>query len=290
MKRLIVIFFVLAICAQAKATYCADRYFSAQYVKLCICKNHGRGLDAEQLYYKGAVKALNDYIVQKIERGELEDKEFNIYMYDPILTRPHYTLTQSPKSYYIQTGRALTLKELIAVVDEFSQPNFTAVDVGVWGPSENTSKYNKQELEELYEKQEKTLMRLEDRIFEREISDANTISDKEYLLWQQNNMKIIFCNDSVKCFLHDKEVKHSLMGYPHVMKDRYILQNGKTFQVYQDSTLIKIFKYSDEDIYNTYYMDVEIYEQWANFIQYAKPQYSYSYNKNRFYEIEEQDE
>jgi len=197
-----------------KATDCSDRYFNEKYINLAICKNHGRGIEEASLYYKGVTKALNDYIALRIERGELQDKKFEVYMLDPILTRPHIFLTQSKKGYHIMTGRAHDLDELMSMVDEFSKPDFTAIDVIV-------DSYDEKE----YNRQVKQMERLEERLFEKPLSKTATdfIKNKEYIIHQQNKLKLVYVDDKVKCFIDDKEIQTELKGLPWVVQDRYIL-------------------------------------------------------------------
>lgn len=274
LKKIVALLFFTISCVVAQATVCSDRFFLERHVNLAICKNHGRGLEEASLYYKGVTKALNDYIELRIKRGELQDKKFEIYMLDPILTRPHFSLTQSSKGYYIQTGRALSLDELISLVDEFTQPGFTAIDMGLWEYKD----------EQDYDRQTKRLERLEERLLNKNLpqEDISIIKNTTYIIHQQNDLKITYINDKVRCFIQDEEIKVDLKGIPWVINDRYILQESYVFKVYEGSALIKTFRYSDEE-WDSEYMEAEVYSKWVNFGLYGNPQYSYSYDKNRFY-------
>lgn len=271
LKEIFVLLFFTLNCVVVQATVCADKFFLEQHVNLAICKNHGRGLEKASLYYKGVTKALSDYIGLRIKRGELQDKKFEIYMLDPILTRPHFSLTQSSKGYYIQTGRALSLDELISLVDEFTQPGFTAIDMGLWEYKD----------EQDYDRQTRRLERLEERLFNKDLSqdDIGIIKNTEYIISQQNGLKITYINDKVRCFIQGNEIEAELTGLPFVINDRYILQESGVFKVYEGSVLIKTFRYSDDE-WDSEHMEAEVYNKWVNF---GNPQYSYSYDKNRFY-------
>ena len=277
MRRVILIVFLFVSCLSGIATNCGEQYFIGSRVAIGVCKNYSRGLDAVSLYYKGVVKALDDYIALRIERGELEDKKFDIYMSDPILTRPHYTLNQSKKAYYIITGNALDLDELICLVDEFTKPNFVSIDLNVWDVYGEEAQEGIERMERWY-----------DALLKKELSqaDIDSVLNKEHILWQKNEMKVIFHNDKVKCFLGEQELEHSLMGYPLVIHDRYFLQNANTFEVYEDSRSIKTFRYNTEENYDCHYMQAEVYDKWINLELYYNIKYSYSYDKNRFYLLE----
>lgn len=276
MKKVILTLLLFLYCLLGHATVCADMYFIEKHISICVCKNHGRGLDNINLYYKGVAKALNKYIALRIERGELKNKRFDIYMFDPIITRPHISLTQGSKGYYILTGEAKSLNELIRLIDEFAQPNFKGLDIGLWDHED-------------YEENERLLKRIEKRILNKEIpqNDLELILDKnQFILWKKNDMKVVFHQDKVKCFIDNKEINHSLLGYPQVIQDRYILQNKDGFTIYQDTILIKIFKYKSDDWWDSNeYLQSEIYAKWANFSS-NDITYSYSYDQNRFYAIE----
>jgi len=282
MKRIrlfLLILFVGYISLQA--TVCSDRYFIEKHINLAICKNHGRGIEEAALYYRGVTKALNDYIALRIERGELQDKKFEVYMLDPILTRPHISLTQGKKGYYIQTGEAHTLHELMCMIDEFTQPDFTAIDLGVFSYKEDE-----------YDRETRQLERVSKRIFGKQLpqEDTDLIKNKDYIINEQNKLKIIYNNDKIKCFIAGKEIQTNLKGLPWVIQDRYILQECGVFKVYQDSDLIKTFRYQKADEWECEYMEgTEVYNKWANFSMYGHDQYSYSYNKNRFYYIGSKD-
>jgi len=265
----------------SEATVCADRFFFEQHVILGICKNHGRGLGKAALYYEGVAKALNDYIALRIERGELKDKKFDIYMLDPILTRPHIELVQNKKTYFIRSGEALSLQELMCLIDEFTQPDFTALDLGLWEYENETD----------YDRKSRQLERVKRRIFGKQLleEDINTIRNREYVFHQQGKLKMIYQNDKVKYFIDNKEIEIDPIGLPSLVGDRYIFQECGVFKVYQDTTLVKTFRHSDEDEWDCEYIGADVYNKWVNFDTYGEYMYSYSYDKNRFYRIERKD-
>ncbi len=271
------LFILLILCMSyisLQGTNCCDRFFIEQHVALAICNNYDRGAEKKALYYKGVTKALNDYIALRIKRGELENKRFDIYMLDPILTCQHYSLTQSSKAYYIQTGRHLNLEELMCMVDEFTKPDFTAIDIGLWEYKDENS----------YNKQLKRLERIEETLLNKRLpkADTDTIRNKEYVTHHHNKLKIVYKDDKVRCFIHDKEIENKMKGLPWIIKDRYIFQEDGVFKVYQDSLLIKTFRYKEE---YSEYMDACVFTKWVNFIENRYSEYSYSYDKNKFYHI-----
>jgi hypothetical protein len=94
-KKRIIIISVLALFAmQAKATNCTDRIYQEEKINLYLCQNYTGFNETTALIFKARTKILNDYIKDKIAKGELEDKKFEIQIYDRILTNQHLVLTQ----------------------------------------------------------------------------------------------------------------------------------------------------------------------------------------------------
>ncbi len=274
--KLTILFFCIGSYASLEATECSDRYFLEKHLNLAICKNHGQGLEEAALYYEGVAKALNDYIALRIERGELEDKKFEIWMLDPILTQPHISLTQSKKGYYISTGRAHSLHELMCMIDEFTSPGFISMHFGIWDYEDERG----------YDRKTRQMERIEERLFSKELlqPDLDIIKNKEYITYQQNKLKLVYLNDTVRCFIANKEIPSKLKGLPWNIRDRYILQECGVLKVYQESVLIKTFRQKDIEEWDCEYMyEVQVFDKWVNFDAYNNLEYSYSYDKNRFY-------
>lgn len=260
------------------ATVCADQFFVEKHVVLGVCKNHARGLSQAEVYYKGVAKVLNDYIKLRIERGDLKNKRFDIYMLDPVLTRPHYEMVQNSTTYFIRSGQDLSLKELMSLIDEFTQIGFTAIDIGVWGTNEKE-----------YDAQTRQIERFEKRIFNKNLpqADIDTVLNNEYIIFEKNKLKMIYKNDIVQTFIDGESITIDMTGWPNVIRDRYIFQGLGFFKIYQDTTLIKTFKFQVKDWYDCEYMDARVFSKWINYSMCGIPLYSYSYDRNRFIDISE---
>ena len=272
MKRistlLLTIFFVLF----AKATNCADFYYIEGDVAIGVCKNYGRGIERVDLYYKGVAKALNDYLQLRQERGELERKKVHIYIYDPILTSPWSHFSQSPEDYYISLYGDKTLEELMICVDQFSQEGFVS-------KSSHEGQRSEDDFEAAYERREQELHNIK-----LPPEDIQAIKNKEYILRNNDGMKVTYQHDKIHCYMEGKEIATQLFAYPWKIRDRYIVQNTYQMDVYTlDGNLIKSYKYSDEDsFFDNNFVAVEVYDKWINFNSYGYT-LSYSYDKNRFY-------
>ena len=86
MKKIFILSLFALLSMQAKATECSGRIFQEEKINLYFCQNHSNFSETRALLFKAKTKVLNDYIKDKIAKGELEDKKFEIQIYDQILT------------------------------------------------------------------------------------------------------------------------------------------------------------------------------------------------------------
>lgn len=260
----------------ARATVCSYQYYIEKHVNLCICRNHGRFSTFDLLYNEGMAKALSDYIAARIERGELENKKFEIALYDPILSHPHIVLTQGKNGYHIIAGEHLRLNHLMQLADEFSKPGFKILDLDAGGlySDENEKQYNR-------------IIKQIDEILDREPSDEmKEILAQTYTLWEQGALKIEYTEGKLRYNLHGKHLHEPVEGgMPATIGNRYILQLPEHFVVYEDSVFSKKVKV-DKDGFWDMDLQVEVANKWINYLYYDNYEYSYSYDKNRFYKIE----
>ena len=114
-------FFITA----AKATNCEPRVFQEEKVNLAICDNYDYSGERLYLLFKARTKVLNDYIKDKIARGELQDKKFEISIYSPIYMR-YMNLTQGKEGYFVGISGISypTLAQLITIIDYFAKPDW----------------------------------------------------------------------------------------------------------------------------------------------------------------------
>ena len=78
MKRYAIALFLFTLCTTAKATFCVDRIYQEEKVNLYLCQNHTCFNETRSLLFKARTKVLNDYIKDKITKGVLRDKRFEI--------------------------------------------------------------------------------------------------------------------------------------------------------------------------------------------------------------------
>ena len=224
MKRILIFILISFWALSAKATNCADFYYIEGDVAIYVCKNYGRGIENVNLYYKGVVKALNDYLHLRQERGELEKKKLHISISDPIMSTPCYEFSQSSKDYYISLYGDKTLEQLMVYLDQFSKPGFIASEI--YRPFGVPESEEADRMERAYDRREKELnaIRLPTK-------DIKAMKEKKHILWQKNGMQVTYQDDKINCYLDDKKIKAQLFSYPWVIQDRFVLQNAYRLDV-----------------------------------------------------------
>ena len=267
------------------ATGCADEIFIEKHVNMCLCQNytgHSYGL---YLLYKARTKALSDYVALKIEQGKLEDKKFEIHIFDPILSHPHVQLAQSKTAYYVLAGgRYPKLEELMVMVDRFTDPKFSFIDINY------LNYYDEEDQKKRLEYIEKEEKRFE-RFYKRKLNEEDKQLKFEYTIWQSGLLSIHYKNDKLSYILANKALPIKVKTKPAIIRDRYIIPTATKddyhidyFFVYQDSVQIKKFKLIkdlDEESTKGYVGD-----KWVNFGYSNRYFYSYSYDENKFYYFE----
>ena len=260
------------------ATNCSYQLFIEKHVNLDLCQNYGRNKTLF-LLYKARTKALSDYVATKIEQGNLTDKKFEIQIYDPILSQPHVQLSQSKKAYYvIVCGKYPNLEELMMIVDRFTDPDFSYLEIS----------YQNSDNEKDREKEYKRF----EHFFNRQLSeeDKQLKLKHTHIVWQSGLLSMHYQDDKLSYILANKTLPLMVKGLPAVIRDRYIIPTAiddnyyiDYFFVYQDSVQIKKLKLPkilEEEDAQGY-----VYDKWVNF-GYSSDRYlyySYSYDKNRFY-------
>ena len=263
----------------AKATNCSSRVFQEEKINLAICDNYDRSGERLFLLFKARTKVLNDYIKDKIAKGELQDKKFEISMSDPIYMR-YMELTQGKNGYFVDMSGISypTLGQLMTIVDYFAQPNWKPFIVDF---SYRRDDETNEAAERRYEAEDNKITN-----FLKSGVGYAPYAYQPFTIWKRDNISLEYSSDSLRYLIDEKPLSFQANAtLPVKIKDRYIFFQDDNIFVVQDMEIIKTFKFQE-----TYYGEdyaVYVHSKWVNICWHSDIDswiYSYSYDKNRFYE------
>lgn len=272
----IFLFFSLLIQGNANATECIYSYFTEEYINLELCKYYTR--ESLNLLYAARVKAINEYIAAKIERGELKPKKFEISLHEPDDTACYVYINNTDKACYVETGRIhFTLERLKMLVDACCNPDFKYME------------YNYEMNIDAKKAMDKQLA----KYAKTSTVNSDSLFFYEHDIWQKDSLKISYSSigDSLSFILFREILPYGVhYSMPSVIHNRYIIPvliNDNWvidhFLVYQDSIQIKKFKLPNTDFYDELDIKGYVYDKWVDFCRDDQCMYSYSYNENKFY-------
>jgi hypothetical protein len=261
--KLSLIFIIFSVAVYA--TECVERFFIEEHINLYLCQNYSNYHETTTLLFKARTKILNDYIAAKIKNKELQEKKFEIRIYDAILSAPHLDLTQSDTQYFVNMSDYPSLEKLLIIIDSFSKTNwkpFIAVDA-------------KDDFD--------TSLRKIDAFFETHSKTTNTqIPDISFPIWSKDDLSLVFQNDALVYMINGDSLPVSpTSSLPVQIKDRFLLFQWDMIYVLQNGKIIKRLKIespisSDYDMYSSDNSVKICYGGEDNCI------YIYSYKENKF--------
>lgn len=264
MIRTVIILLLICLSLKSRATACVDKIFYEDHLNLYLCQNYSNYHETRVLLFQARAKALNDYIVKKIKSGQLEDKKFEIQLYDAVLTYQHLTLNKGEKTYFISLSGFPTFYQLQIAIDSFAKENWKSF---------TTSNYQKVD-SEVISKQ------IDD--FYKDNSSQSAVFPT-MTVWDLDNLKLEYVNDSLKYFIDKIELKiKSNSNLPVRIRDRFILFQKDSIFVLQGKNIIKSIKINS---FTSTDFEIYTYKKWVNICDGGTENwvYSYSYDKNRFY-------
>ena len=264
------------------ATNCSPRILQEEKINFALCDNYGRCGERTYILFKARVKVLNDYIKDKIAKGELEDKKFEIDIYDPVYL-PYMELTQGKNGYFVNmSGQSYpTLEELITIVDYFAKPDWKPFIVD-FSPKRNDEtdeaagrryRFNVQKTSNLYKSGE----------------GREPYSYQPFTIWEKDGVSLEYSGDSLKYAINGVAVPFKVNAtLPVKIQDRYLFFEEEYIYVVQDMETIKTFEIDKTYLESHTGKDnvVYVHSKWVNICWHSDMDswfYSYSYDKNRFY-------
>jgi hypothetical protein len=267
MRRTILLFFFLNLVYAARATECVDKVFQEQKLNVYLCQNYSNYKETTSLLFKARAKVLDNYIKEKIKKGQIKDKKFEIQIYDEVLSNRHLELTQDKSGYFIQLSGFPTLEQLIIFVDYFAKPD--------WKPF-RTSDYPNASNENIAKQ-------IDSFLADNAVANKSLRSSYNFPVWKQDELHLDYSNDKLVYFIGVTPLSvAATSSLPVKIKDRFLLFQHDTIFVLQGRQIIQKLKI-DEPIYEDY--DIYAFDKWVNICSGGKDNwvYSYCYKKNTFY-------
>ena len=266
MKYLITALLFLMFCTTAKATHCVDTVYQKAKITLYLCQNGSEFNETRALLYEARTKVLNDYIQEKIDKGELKEKKFEIRING--ITPGYLILTIEENCYYVYLSGYPTLQELIVVVDYFSKPDWKPFWASV--DDENAQK----RIDDFYVQNTKSEM----------------VSYKPFVIWKKDSINLEYAGDSLRYLINDIPLPFLITSsLPVKIHDRYLFFQRDGIFVMQDMQIIQSFeidkswKDTSED-FGIYVCSKEVVICFCWATTKDRWMYRYSYDENRFYQ------
>ena len=282
MKRVLTLLLLVFYITAVKATNCEPRIFQEEKINLEICDNYDYSGERLYILFEARTKVLNDYIKDKIARGELQDKKFEFSIYPSFFVR-YLNLTQEENSYLVGISGIPypTLAQLMTVVDYFAKPDWEPFTVEVDRPKRD---------DETVEAAKKRYEADNNKIHDFFKSAAGYVPHayQPFTVWKRDGISLEYSGDSLRYLIGKKPLLFQVNAtLPVKIKDRYLFFEREQIFVVQDMRIIKTHKI--EELLTGDYK-VHIHSNWVNIYETYDSDdedrwdYSYSYDKNQFYE------
>jgi hypothetical protein len=273
---LLVFSWLLAWSSPGEASGAGCEYILYPHVSFSYCTNHCRRNDMSVLYYTGLMEAVNAYVARKQDEGALQNKKLRIQFIDPLADsgRPEIELTRSRWEYQIVSRDAanLNLRDLVRLVDYFASPNWQSFCCYDYVNRSHESVRNKI-----------------GRILDREVGqpDLAFFDGRRSIVAEIGDLQVVYEND---------RLFYSLAGQrldlvpadptPVQVKNRYLLGSRDFIHVYEEGREVRHSRtvQDSEGSWCEPPLRARAYRSWVN-VGCWEPRRSYSYEKNRFYEL-----
>lgn len=243
---------------------------------------------------------MNTYVKKKINDGILKNKpvKYTIFDMDNLdITRKRFLLEiyETPNAYYININWGLDFmayfnyEELVKTVDYFASPDFKPFYC-IPAISYETSLSELSSINlatEIYFNNINPLVRRNVR---------QQAEDDIFSVYEVDDLKIQYTGGEFRVRWGNEDLGIVLthpISIPVKFKNRVLFANNEYLYVFENKTNIKKIKTKrrlwefglGDEVSNR--LTVTIYSDWLNIYRYGnEPVYSYSYSKNRFYELE----
>ena len=248
MKQYFIALFLLIFCTNAKATFCIDRTYQEEKINLYLCQNHSCFNETRSFLFKARVKVLNNYIKDKIAKGELQDKKFEIQIYDEVLTAPDLRLTQGKNGYFVTLTGFPSLQNLMTVVDYFAKSNWEPVLLG----------------DDFYTVGGEIIKRRINNFYKQNTT-SKSFSYQPFSVWRKDEVSLEYSDDSLRYLFNETPLSFlTNLSLPVKIRDRFLFFQSDSIFVVQNMQTIKslkidiLLKDTSEDF------DIYVFPKWVN--------------------------
>lgn len=270
MKNSIIVILLLS-CLKCFATVETFKYISYPNVNICLISNHEQWGYKEYFHYKGIGDILNRYIQQKKDAGLLENKTFEIKIISSVFGGYGIEVSQNQKHYFITYNDWADLEFLVKIVDYFTVQDWESFC------NKNTRYRYLQQLRKTFEQH------LADLGIKPDMSQfANDVIE----LWELDKLKICYSPDSLYYLFNGNNIQFKPANIlPAKLQDRYFITSGDSIVIFNNDVTVMTKKIPNYNIYDSYTYKLIPYKSWLDLFHYNKVLSSYSYDKNKFYNI-----
>lgn len=237
----------------------------------CYNSHYGRH-EIRALYYKGTAAALNDYLEKRDHKKELMKKPFYITAGCYMGGVPRLSIDKNKYHNLIEIEGATNLKYLIKIAEYFFTKNWKSF-------------YDDPRLDwSLREKQLQSF----NKLLNREVGEVDLcfINKRRYKVFNLDLLEIFFENQELKVYLNKNELNISLKPpLPTKLGNRYFIVSDDSIVVYENNIRINKKKTPNVDDYIN--ISFKKSKGRLDLCQYEQPILSYSYEKNKFYTMQQ---
>jgi len=281
MRTFFFIAIILLISIHVKSTEWYGHYYEFPYFQYKAQQLLGSTSKVPDMF-PTAVK-LNWYVKSKIESGDLKNKPVIYDIYDYNFERQRYLLEiyETNNAYHISINYResyqmhFNYKELIKIIDYFAHPEFEPF-------------YCDTNLTRITLTTEIFFNKINPLVGEPAIDDENG----NILVYTLDSFKIIYTDKKFRIFWDNEDLNITVdypISIPVKFRNRIIFMNQEYFYVFEDKKCIKkvatpgiLWDIQDETNKPT----IKIYTDWMDIFEYDTPRYSYSYQNNRLYKVD----
>ena len=272
MKYLYPVIFIILVSINAEATERSYYNYIHRNLNFSICYNLTSYDPVEYLYYKGLSTLLEEYIFEVVRKGRVDNRKFEIQAGCTLFGgHPSIEISRNKKGFFAFIHGDINLYQLVRVVNYFASKNWKSFCYDV----ENVDP--------------KVALKTFNKILDKYVGNPQLdfFENKSIQVWAAGGLQIVYKPDGLFYKFNDKDLKIKPSNpLPAKLKNRYFIVKNQKIQVIEEDKIILEYKIPDFDEIMPFSYRMKSYRKWLDVYYEQKPILSYSYEKNRFYKIQ----